>query len=119
MKNLSVLEIVEKIKNGSLSCEKLTQYYLNNIIKYKHKNAVLDVFDDALNRAREIDRMVAEGEDLPPLAGVPMLLKDNIMYEGKICSSASKLLKNYTAHYSATVVNKLLAAGVVILGRTI
>lgn len=118
MKNLSVLEIVEKIKNGSLSCEKLTQYYLNNIIKYKHKNAVLDVFDDALNRAREIDRMVAEGEDLPPLAGVPMLLKDNIMYEGKICSSASKLLKNYTAHYSATVVNKLLAAGVVILGRT-
>jgi aspartyl-tRNA(Asn)/glutamyl-tRNA(Gln) amidotransferase subunit A len=118
MKNLSVLEIVDKIKSGSLSCEKLTQYYLNNIIKYKHKNAVLEVFDDALTRAREIDRMVAEGGELPSLVGVPMLLKDNIMYEGKICSSASKLLENYKAHYSATVVRRLLDAGVVILGRT-
>ena len=118
MNNLSVLEIVEKIKSGKLSCEKLTQYYLNNIIKYKHKNAVLEVFDDALERAKEIDQMVASGQSLPALVGVPMLLKDNIMYEGKICSSASKLLENYTAHYSATVVSRLLDAGVVILGRT-
>lgn len=118
MKNLTVLQIVEKIKNKELSCEKLTQYYLNNIIKYKHKNAVLEVFDDALTRARQIDELVASGEELPSLVGVPMLLKDNIMYEGKICSSASKLLENYKAHYSATVVKRLLDAGVVILGRT-
>ena len=59
MKNLSVLEIVEQIKSGKLSCEKLTQYYLNNIIKYKHKNAVLEVFDDVLSRAKEIDKLVA------------------------------------------------------------
>lgn len=118
MKNLSVLEIVDKIKTKQLTCEKLTQYYLNNIIKYKHKNAVLEVFDDALQRAREIDKLVESGEELPPLVGVPMLLKDNIMYEGKICSSASKLLENYRAHYNATVVDRLLNAGVVILGRT-
>jgi aspartyl-tRNA(Asn)/glutamyl-tRNA(Gln) amidotransferase subunit A len=118
MKNLSVLEIVEKIKNKEISCEVLTQYYLNNIIKYKHKNAVLEVFDDALSRAREIDKMVASGVELPALVGVPMLIKDNIMYKGKICSSASKILEHYKAEYSATVVEKLLKAGVVILGRT-
>ena len=118
MKNLSVLEIVEQIKSRKLTCEKLTQYYLNNIIKYKHKNAVLEVFDDALQRAREIDKLVESGEELPALVGVPMLLKDNIMYEGKICSSASKLLEHYVAHYNATVVDRLLDAGVVILGRT-
>ena len=61
MKNLSVLEIVDKIKTKQLTCEKLTQYYLNNIIKYKHKNAVLEVFDDALQRAREIDKLVESG----------------------------------------------------------
>jgi len=118
MKNLSVLEIVNLIKSKKLSCEEITQYYLNNIIKYKNKNAVLEVFDDALTRAREIDVLVESGEELPALVGVPILLKDNIMYEGKICSSASKLLENYRAHYNATVVDKLLDAGVVILGRT-
>lgn len=117
-KNLSVLEIVDLVKSGKITCENLTQYYLNNIQKYKDKNAVLEVFDDALIRAREIDEMVKSGTDLPSLIGVPILLKDNIMYKGKICSSASKLLENYTAHYSATVVDKLLQAGVVILGRT-
>ncbi len=118
MKNLSVLEIVDKISSGQLTCEKLTQYYINKINEYKNKNAVLEVFDDALDRARRIDKLVASGAELPKLVGVPMLLKDNIMYEGKICSSASKLLENYKAQYSATVVDRLLDAGVVILGRT-
>lgn len=118
LKNLTVIEIVEKIKTGEITCEALTQYYINNINKYKDKNAVLEIFDDALDRAREIDDMVASGKDLPTLVGVPMLIKDNIMYKGKICSSASKILENYKASYSATVIEKLLNAGVVILGRT-
>ena len=118
MKNLSVLQIVESIKSGDLTCEEITQYYLNKIQKYRSKNAVLEVFDDAITRARELDKRVKEGVELPPLFGVPMLLKDNIMYKGKVCSSASKILENYVAEYSATVVEKLLNAGVVILGRT-
>lgn len=118
MKNLSVLDIVERIKNRELTCEQITSYYLNNIKKYKNKNAVLEVFDDALIRAREIDNLVARGGDLPSLIGVPILIKDNIMYKGKICSSASKILEKFVSPYSATVINRLLEAGVVILGRT-
>ena len=118
MKNLTALEIVEKIKNREFTCEDITRYYLMQIEKYKNKNAVLEVFDDAIARAREMDRLVGLGGDLPKLIGVPMLLKDNIMYKGKVCSSASKLLENYIAPFSATVVERLLDAGVVILGRT-
>jgi len=118
MQNLSVFDIIDNIKSGDLTCEHLTQYYINNINKYKSKNAVLEVFDDALLRAREIDKLVSSGADLPALVGVPILIKDNIMYKGKVCSSASKILEHYKAEYNATVIDKLLDAGVVILGRT-
>lgn len=118
MNNLTVLDIVEKIKSRQLSCEEITKFYINNIQKFRHKNAVLEVFDDALSRAKEIDKLVASGVELPKLVGVPILIKDNIMYKGKICSSASKILEAYKAEYNATVINRLLDAGVVILGRT-
>ena len=119
-KKLSVIEIVDGIKNKRFKCEDITLYYLNNIIKYKKKNAVLEVFEDALVRAREIDNIVANSnaDSLPSLIGVPILIKDNIMYKGHICSSASKMLENYKAQYNADVIDKLLDAGVVILGRT-
>lgn len=116
--NLSIKEIVQLISSREVSCVELTKHYLKNIDKYKDKNAVLEVFDDCLVKANEIDKLVALGGELPPLVGVPILIKDNIMYHGKICSSASKILENYKAEYNATVINKLLDAGVVIMGRT-
>lgn len=118
LEKLSVSKIVELITSRQVSCVELTQYYLGNIEKNKEKNAVLEVFDDCLARANEIDKRVSLGGELPPLIGVPILIKDNIMYHGKICSSASKILENYRAEYNATVIDKLLDAGVVILGRT-
>ena len=118
MQNLSVLQIVDAIKSGRISCVELTKYYLAQIEKYKNKNAVLEVFDDAIKRAEEVDKRVESGENLPALIGVPILIKDNIMYKGKICSSASKMMENYVAQYNSTVIDKLLDAGVVILGRT-
>lgn len=118
LKNKTILELLELIKSKQISCVELTQYYLNQIEKYKYKNAVLEVFDDALSRAKQMDELVAVGGNLPKLIGIPMLLKDNILYQGKTCSCASKMLQNYKAQYNATVVEKLLAEGVVILGRT-
>lgn len=53
-----------------------------------------------------------------PLAGLPMMIKDNILIEGQITSCASKMLKNYVAPYSATCIKKLQEAGAVFLGQT-
>ena len=106
--NLTVLEIVELIKHRYIKCAQLTKYYLNKIEKFKGKNVVLEVFDDAIARAEEIDKMVSSGVELPPLAGVPILIKDNILYKGKICSSASKILEHYVAQYNATVIDKTI-----------
>jgi aspartyl-tRNA(Asn)/glutamyl-tRNA(Gln) amidotransferase subunit A len=114
----TVLEIVELISNKKLSCIELVDYYLANIEKYKDKNAVLEVFDDARTRAMELDEKLKTSVELPPLFGVPILIKDNIMYKGKICSNASKMMEDYIAQYNATVIDRLLDAGVIILGRT-
>lgn len=117
MKNLTAIQIVEALKNKEFTCEALVKYYLENIEKNAQKNAVLEVFDDAIENAKKIDELIASGRELPALCGVPIIIKDNILYKGKISSCASKFLKGYKAQYTSTVVQKLLDAGVVILGR--
>lgn len=63
-------------------------------------------------------RTPGPGEKLGPLAGVPVGIKDNILYKGHKATCCSKMLANYVAPYNSTVVNKLLAADAVIVGRT-
>ncbi len=116
--NKSTIELIEMLKNKQITSVELTRYYLAQIEKYKDKNAVLEVFDDCIERAQEMDKLIASSENLPKLAGIPILIKDNILYEGKISSCASKMLEKHVAQYSATAIAKLLDEGVVILGRT-
>lgn len=116
--NLSVLDVISLLKEKKITCRELTEYYLNQIEKYKDKNAVLEVFYDCLDRADVCDSIIDQGGELPPLIGVPILIKDNIMYKGKISSNGSKMLEHFVSPYNATIIEKLLDAGVVILGRT-
>ncbi|MDR0850026.1 MAG: Asp-tRNA(Asn)/Glu-tRNA(Gln) amidotransferase subunit GatA [Christensenellaceae bacterium] len=117
MENLTITQARKLLKEGKITSEALTKYYVDRIKKYKDKNAVLEVFDDALTQAKECDKQIKKGKDLP-LLGVPILIKDNLLYEGKTTSCASKFLENYKAQYTATAVQKLLDAGAVILGRS-
>lgn len=81
--------------------------------------AYLGVYrDDALAAAKRVDEAVARGDELSPLAGVPLALKDNILVDGKRTTAASKMLEHYVASYDATVTGKLKGAGAVILGKT-
>ncbi|MDD4815914.1 MAG: Asp-tRNA(Asn)/Glu-tRNA(Gln) amidotransferase subunit GatA [Clostridia bacterium] len=115
--NLSAIEIAQKIKNKEFSCKSLVEYYLGRIEKFKDKNAILEVFEDAIEKAEEIDKKVKNNEELPTLCGVPIIIKDNILYKGKIASCGSKFMKNFVAQYNSTVMQKLLDSGVVVLAR--
>ena len=73
--------------------------------------------DRALDQARKVDRKIALGEDPGLLAGVPFTVKDIFCVQGTISSAASRILANFTAPYTATPVEKLEAAGGLMLGK--
>jgi len=71
----------------------------------------------ALEQASRIDDLVAKGKPLPVLAGVPVGIKDVLTIEGLRATAGSKILEGYRAPYTATAVQKLEAAGAVVLGK--
>ena len=73
--------------------------------------------DEALNSANRVDLALASGEELNVLAGMPLAIKDNILIEGFRATSASKILKDYSASYDATVIKKLKEAKAIFLGK--
>ncbi len=113
---LSLLEHIDLLKQGKVTSEELTKYYISKCKEMEKYNAVLEIFDDAIDNAKAMDEKIKGGFD-GALAGVPVIIKDNILYKGKKCTCSSKFLENYVAQYSATVVEKLLDAGAIIIGR--
>jgi aspartyl-tRNA(Asn)/glutamyl-tRNA(Gln) amidotransferase subunit A len=72
----------------------------------------------AYAQAQRVDEIVASGKALPPLAGVPVAIKDVISTRGIRTTCGSKILENYVPPYDATAVERLEKAGAVILGKT-
>jgi aspartyl-tRNA(Asn)/glutamyl-tRNA(Gln) amidotransferase subunit A len=82
-------------------------------------NAFLALSPERARRQTDrIDALVAEGRPLPPLAGVPVAIKDVISTRGTTTTCGSKILENYNPPFDATAVERLEAAGAVILGKT-
>ena len=71
----------------------------------------------AMAQAAKIDAMAAKGDALPPLAGVPVGIKDVLTMQGAPATAGSKILKGYMPPYDATAVTRLEAAGAVLLGK--
>jgi len=106
-----------QIISKTISCVDTVKYYLATIQQQQHLNAFVEVFDDVIKRAEELDKLQKEGKELGKLHGVIVSIKDVICYKGHKVSASSKVLENFTSVYNATAVEKLLAAGAIIIGR--
>ncbi len=118
LKSLTIEKAHQDFLSGAYTCRQLAEEYLK-VIKEKNTelNAYLEVFEDALLQADVADKMFAD-KKATLLTGIPLAIKDNILFQGHVASAGSKILENYIATYDATVVRDLKQQGVVILGRT-
>ncbi|HEV7207251.1 MAG TPA: Asp-tRNA(Asn)/Glu-tRNA(Gln) amidotransferase subunit GatA [Mycobacteriales bacterium] len=117
---LSAAQLAGLIADGSVPAVEVTQAHLDRIAAVDGElHAFLHVdTEGALAAAAAIDADLADGKPLGPLAGVPLALKDIMAMRGVPTTCGSKILAGWRPPYDATVVTRLRAAGVVILGKT-
>ena len=114
----SLTEILKDLENGEVTSEQLVNLCYAQIEKTKNLNALNSLCQsEAIERARLIDQKRKNGEKLGKLAGVPIVIKDNINKKGTKTTCSSKLLANYESVYDATVVEKLEKEDAVIIGK--
>nr|Q3ATD7.1 RecName: Full=Glutamyl-tRNA(Gln) amidotransferase subunit A; Short=Glu-ADT subunit A [Chlorobium chlorochromatii CaD3] len=115
----SYTELREQLLAGSLRCEEVVRSYLERIDAAREDNIFITVFHErALERARMLDRKLAEGGTVGKLFGLPMAIKDNIAMKGERLTCASKILENYESVFDATVILRLEAEDAIFLGKT-
>ena len=120
---MTVAEMQQRMKDGTLTAQKLTQAYLDQIAALDKKgpkiNAIIELNPDALSIAEAMDQERKSGKVRGPMHGIPILIKDNINTADKMQTTAGSLaLTGNVASADAFVVKKLRDAGAVILGKT-
>ncbi|MCL6096690.1 MAG: Asp-tRNA(Asn)/Glu-tRNA(Gln) amidotransferase subunit GatA [Patescibacteria group bacterium] len=116
---LTIIKAKEGLKKREFSSFELTKACLDQIKKLEGKlNAFVTITEkEALEQAREADKLISSGQDLP-LLGIPIAIKDNFSTQGIKTTASSKVLEDYIPPYDATVVKKLKDAGIVLVGKT-
>jgi aspartyl-tRNA(Asn)/glutamyl-tRNA(Gln) amidotransferase subunit A len=123
--DLTVIEAVRLLQEGRVSSRELTTAFLERI---DHLEPALHAFitftpDLALAQAEAADQYYADWKrspqnPLPPLLGLPMAIKDVLCVEAMRCTCGSRILENFVPPYTATAVERLLQAGIVVVGKT-
>ncbi|UJP12452.2 Asp-tRNA(Asn)/Glu-tRNA(Gln) amidotransferase subunit GatA [Microbacterium elymi] len=116
---LTAAALADRLAAGEISSVEATQAHLDRIAAVDGDiHAFLHVNEKALDAAADIDRRRAAGEQLGPLAGVPLAIKDVLVTTDMPSTSGSKILQGYMSPFDATVVARARAAGLVPLGKT-
>ena len=117
---LSIQELQAGYQKRDFTVSEVVAEYLKQIDSHdKELGAYLSVWrDEALAAARELDKKIIGGLEPTGLVGVPMAVKDVLTTEQGVTTAGSKMLAHYRAPYNATAVDKLIQAGVIVLGKT-
>lgn len=120
LSQLAATTLAHLVRSGELRAREVTRSFLDRIDRLDPElHAFLDHRGDrAMADAEAIDAARDRGEQLGPLAGVPMAWKDNLVVRGEVTSAGSRMLETYRSPFTATALQRLGAAGAVLLGRT-
>lgn len=107
------------LKEKRISSADLTEAVFSRIESVEDKIEAYVTLDkeNAIKRAREVDDKRSRGEELSPLAGIPVGIKDNISTKGLLTTCSSKMLSNYVPPFNATVMDKLNEHDIVVTGK--
>lgn len=117
---LTAHRLHKMLKDKEVSSEEITRAVLNRIDSVDENiRAYITVMrEEAINKARQVDNKIRNGENINPLAGLPIAIKDNICTDGTRTTCASKIMYNYIPPYDATVVERLKNVDAIIIGKT-
>lgn len=115
----SALELREGIAQGKFTAQEVCKTFFTRIRAWDPKFKIFLASDEegAHSAATEVDRKLAAGEAAGPLAGIPLALKDNLCTRGFPTTCASHILEGWRPPYNATVVERVKAAGAVLVGK--
>ena len=116
---LSATELGAMLAEKKCSAEEITNSVFDRIDKVEDKvNAYVTLCkEQAVEKAKAVDAKIAAGEQLSPLAGIPVGIKDNICTKDVLTSCSSKMLYNFVPPYNATVIDKLNQQDFVMTGK--
>jgi len=119
MRSKTAHELHSLLTNKKLSSQELTQAVLDRIeqVEDKVKAYVTITKEDAIKQAKAADERLKKNDNVTPLTGIPIAIKDNMCAKGTLTTCSSKILANYIPPYNATIVEKIKAAGAVIIGK--
>jgi aspartyl-tRNA(Asn)/glutamyl-tRNA(Gln) amidotransferase subunit A len=121
LEQLSAVKLGQMIARREVSSREVVAHFLKRVRQHDSRvHAMLSLQDDdqAFSKADEIDSRLSRGEKLGAMAGVPVTVKDVLCIKGRKTTCGSKVLQNYQAPMNATSVQKMLDAGLIVIGTT-
>lgn len=119
-REISITELQRRYRAAETS---VTQVVASVLDRIESEDSRLHAFvsltrERAMARARQTDNLLASGQPLPPLAGVPVAVKDNMHIQGVPTTCSSKILEGYLPPYTSTAVARMEEAGAIVIGKT-
>ena len=112
-----IAELAEMVASGKTTAKQLVKQSLEAIDQNKHFHSILEINEEAIKAAEDIDEQIKNGKEVGSLAGVPFIAKDNFLTFGTKSTAGSNILNNFKAPYQATSIQMLQDEGAILVAK--